>query len=82
MEAHPGQGQRPLALHGFFKRPHTEGDGPLLSVKQIRLTQVCKQGCSRSRDGAQGRGCKSQAPAVRPVGRPRMDPVTLPAPAL
>eukprot|EP00983_Pelagomonas_calceolata_P046653 1140281-Pelagomonas_calceolata.AAC.5 len=36
MEAHPGQGQS-STLYGFLKRPRTEEDYPLLSVKQIRF---------------------------------------------
>eukprot|EP00983_Pelagomonas_calceolata_P013289 424097-Pelagomonas_calceolata.AAC.3 len=64
MEAHPGQGQRSLALYGLFKRPCTLEDGPLLSIKQIRFTQMCKQGCSRSRRWSSGQRLQEPMPQL------------------
>lgn len=60
MEAHP-EGQKSLALYGFFRRPRTEEDGPLLSVKQIRFTRGASRDAGDG-DGAQGGGYESQCP--------------------
>ena len=82
MEPHPGQGQRSLASDGFFKRPRTEEDGPLYSVKQIRFTAEVEAGMLQQEQEMELRAeaAKANAPAVRPVGRPRIDPATRPAP--
>ena len=82
MEPHPGQGQRSLASYGFFKRPRTEEEGPLYSVKQIRFTAEVEAGMLQQEQEMELRAeaAKANAPAVRPVGRPHIDPATRPAP--
>eukprot|EP00983_Pelagomonas_calceolata_P027174 854574-Pelagomonas_calceolata.AAC.1 len=80
MEAHP-EGQKSLALYGFFRRPRTEEDGPLLSVKQIRFTPEVQAGMQQQEMELRAEAARANAPAVRPVGRPHMDPAMRPAPA-
>eukprot|EP00983_Pelagomonas_calceolata_P068471 1149940-Pelagomonas_calceolata.AAC.1 len=59
-------------------RPRTEGDGPLLNVKQLRFTQEVQKGMQQQEQEMELRteAARANAPAVRPVGRPRMGPAT------
>eukprot|EP00983_Pelagomonas_calceolata_P014055 450016-Pelagomonas_calceolata.AAC.7 len=69
----------------FLKRPRTEEDGPLPSVKQIQVhtRPEVQAGMQQQEQEMELRAeaARPNAPAVRPVGRPCMGPATRPAPA-
>uniref|UniRef100_A0A7S3R9Q7 Uncharacterized protein n=1 Tax=Dunaliella tertiolecta TaxID=3047 RepID=A0A7S3R9Q7_DUNTE len=68
MEAHPGEGQRSLALVWLFKRPHTQEDGPLLSIKQTRFTPEVQAGMQQQELEMElkARAARVHSLAVRP----------------
>jgi len=82
MEPQAPEGQFTLTKFGFFKRPRTQEDGPLLGVARTRFIPEVEAGMRQQEELAQQRRkqAAASAPAIRPVGRPPMDPASRPLP--
>ncbi len=51
IEPQAPDGQFTLSQFGFFKRPHTHEDGPLLSVARIRFIPEAEEGIRQQEQG-------------------------------
>ncbi len=79
----PGSwGEFTLSQFGFFKRPRTQEDGRPFGVARAKLSPKVDAGMRQQEELAQQRReqAAASAPAVRPVGRPPMDPASTPPP--